>query len=57
MREYEIDINGIPHTVNLSDADAARYGDRARPVETKRAPESKNKARTPNNKADDGDAA
>lgn len=26
MREYEIDINGIPHTVQLSDAEAKRLG-------------------------------
>lgn len=26
MREYEVKIGGIPHTMVLSDADAKRYG-------------------------------
>lgn len=26
MREYEVKIGGIPHTMQLSDADVERYG-------------------------------
>lgn len=55
MREYEVTIGGLQHTLQLDDADAARYGDQARPVETKQAPASKNKARTVKNKAGDSD--
>lgn len=55
MREYEVTIGGLPHTLQLDDADAARYGDAARPVEAKQAPAPKNKARTAKSKAGDGD--
>jgi len=48
MREYEVTIGGLPHTVQLSDEDAKRLG--AQPVETKQAPSPKNKARAPQTK-------
>lgn len=46
MREYEVQINGLPHTMQLSDEDAKALGDRAKPVETKQADKPKNKARS-----------
>jgi len=50
MNEYEIEINGIPHTVLLSDEDAKKYGDGAKPVSEK-AKRAANKARKPANKS------
>jgi hypothetical protein len=48
MKEYVVDIGGIPHTVLLTDEDAKRYGDRATPVKAKTPA---NKARKPANKS------
>lgn len=49
MNEYVVTINGLEHSMLLSDADAKRYGDAAKrvesPVEDKRRKPS-NKART-----------
>lgn len=53
MREYEVQIGGLPHTLLLDDETAKRYGDRATEVkrtETKKAPAPANKARTAENK-------
>lgn len=47
MKEYEVTINGIVHTMQLTKEDAERYGDDA--VETKQAA-SANKSRTAQNK-------
>ena len=47
--EYEVTINGLPHTMQLTEADAARYGDAARLV-TKGEGAPANKARTAANK-------
>lgn len=44
MQEYAIDIDGIEHTVQLSDEDAKARG--LKPVATKEADAPKNKART-----------
>lgn len=45
VKEYTVEINGLPHTMQLSDEDAKRLG----VAETKsRAPQ--NKARTVENK-------
>lgn len=41
LNEYEVEINGLPHTIQLNDEDAARLG--------LQVPEQK--ARTPKNKA------
>lgn len=49
MREYVVMIGGLPHTMQLSDEDAAREG--AVPVQNKQAEPPKNKARKPRNKA------
>ena len=49
MKEYIIDIAGLPHTVLLDDAEAKRLN--AKPVETKQATAPANKARTPQNKS------
>lgn len=43
MREYEVQIGGLPHTVQLADEDAKRLG--VKPVETKQAPAPQNKGR------------
>jgi hypothetical protein len=54
MKEYTIDIAGLPHTVLLDDAEAKRIG--AKPVqrvEAKQAPAPANKARTAPNKSGD----
>lgn len=48
MKEYTIDIAGLPHTVLLDDAEAKRLD--AKPVEVKQAPAPANKARVPDNK-------
>lgn len=45
MREYEIQINGLPHTVQLSDEDAKARGLSPK-VEAKQSPAPKNKARS-----------
>ena len=46
--EYEVTIGGVPHTMLLSDEDAARYGQAA---QKKAAPKPANKAATaPTNK-------
>lgn len=47
MKEYEVEINGVKHTLLLDPEDAKRYGDAA--VETKQA-EPANKSRTAQNK-------
>lgn len=44
MQEYVIDVNGIEHTVQMSDEDAKARG--LKPVQTKEAAAPKNKART-----------
>jgi len=49
MKEYAVDINGVPHTFLLTDEQAEARG--AKPVETKAAPLPANKARTPVNKS------
>lgn len=46
MKQYVVTIGGIEHTMQLSDEDAARYGDAVKPVSTKQAPAAKNKARS-----------
>lgn len=48
MKEYEVTINGIVHTMQLSTEDAERYGDSA--VETKQQSKPANKSRTADNK-------
>ena len=50
MREYVVEINGLPHTLQLSDEDAKAYGDRAKPVQSKQAEKPANKARTASDK-------
>lgn len=55
MREYTVNISGIPHTMLLSDQDAERFG--AIPVDAPGRPKVKaaeppaNKSRQPANKA------
>lgn len=44
MKEYVISVNGIEHTVQLTDEDAKARG--LKPVETKEAAAPQNKART-----------
>lgn len=46
MQEYVIEINGIEHTVQLSDEDAKARGLKADRSAEKAAPAPKNKART-----------
>lgn len=48
-KEYVVHIGGIPHTLLLSDSDAARYGKAAVLVKAKAAPS--NKAVKPANKS------
>lgn len=48
-KEYTVSIGNLPHTMMLSDEDAARYGDAAVLVKAKVAPT--NKAVKPANKA------
>lgn len=50
MREYVVMINGLPHTMQLDEADAKRRD--AQPVETKQAPKPHNKARSAKSKGD-----
>lgn len=47
-KEYTVTIGGLPHTMLLSDEDAARYGKAAVAVKERSAPA--NKSRTPKNK-------
>lgn len=49
-KAYSVEIGGIAHTMRLSEADAERYGDKAREV---KAAEPKNKSRKPANKSAD----
>ena len=49
-KEYVVTIGDLPHTMLLDEQDAARYGDRAVPVQEKAAPKPANKSRTPQNK-------
>lgn len=49
LSEYEVEINGIPTTLQLSAEDAERYGDAAKKVSAKSRAAS-NKARTAENK-------
>ena len=48
MKEYEVEINGIKHTLLLTPEDAERYGDSA--VLVKQADQPANKSRTAQNK-------
>ena len=50
LKTYEVTVHGIVHTVQLSDADAERYGDAAREVGVKVAPKPENKGRSAANK-------
>lgn len=50
IREYEVDLGSHVTTMLLDDADAKRFGGRAKPVESKQAPAAANKARTAANK-------
>jgi hypothetical protein len=45
LKEYEVFIGGIAHTVQLNDEDAKRHG--FTDAHVKRAPAPANKARTP----------
>lgn len=49
MKEYEVIIGGLRHTLQLTDEDAQRIG--ATPVEVKQAPKPANKSRRAANKA------
>ena len=48
MKEYEVEINGLKHTMLLDADDAKRYGDDA--VEVKQADKPANKSRTADTK-------
>jgi len=48
MKEYEVEINGVKHTMLLDSEDAKRYGGAA--VEVKEAAKPANKARTADTK-------
>lgn len=48
MKEYEVTINGIVHTMQLTAEDAERYGEDA--VEVKGGSKPANKSRTADNK-------
>lgn len=51
MREYEIDVHGVPHTFLLSDAEAERRGLTPKDAaKAKAAPAPSNKARSVENK-------
>lgn len=54
MQEYEIQINGIPHTVLLDDETAAKAG-LLKPYVREKARKPANKAVTPQNKEAAGD--
>lgn len=49
LKEYSVDINGIEHTMRLSESDAKRYGEAAKPVNKAEA-KSGSKGRIPQNK-------
>jgi hypothetical protein len=49
LKKYTVDVNGIPHTFLLTDAQAKTRG--LKPVEEKQAPAPANKARTARNKS------
>lgn len=49
LEEYEIEVGGITHTVQLSPDDVERYGEAAKRVERKAAQPS-NKSAQPANK-------
>ena len=51
MRDYVVTINGIEMTMRLSDEDAARYGDKAKPVDSKTATPSAKARKSVANKA------
>ena len=54
MREYIVDIGGLPHTLLLDAETAKLYGDRATPVKAPVDAKAKvpaNKARTPERKS------
>jgi hypothetical protein len=48
MKEYEVEINGLKHTLLLTAEDAASYGDAV--VEVKQATKPANKSRTTDTK-------
>lgn len=50
LNEYEVEINGLPHTIQLTDEDAARLG-LSVPEQKARVP--KNKAAKPAVKSDE----
>lgn len=41
MKTYEVEINGIKHTVQLDAEDAERYGEAAVEVKAVKAPQNK----------------
>lgn len=49
LNEYVVDINGLPHTMQLSEQDAKRFGDAATPANKAEKPAAK--SHTPQNKA------
>lgn len=49
MREYEVTINELPHTLQLNEEDAKRWPG-AKPVQRKQADEPSNKSRSVKNK-------
>lgn len=52
MKEYVVEINGVPHTVQLDEADAKARGlTAADEVGTKAAEKPANKSRTARNKS------
>jgi hypothetical protein len=50
MNLYEVELNGIVHTLQLSAEDAKRYPDAKKVGSAKAAEEPSNKSRTPSNK-------
>lgn len=50
LKPYVVKINGLDHTLRLNEADAKRYGERAKPVTGKKQSKPKNKAKTPADK-------
>lgn len=48
MQEYTVVIAGQEHTLQLSDEDAKRYGDAAKPVQ--KGASAQTKSRTPQDK-------
>lgn len=56
LKEYQVDIGGLPHTLQLSDADAKRYEgaelvkERTAAAATTRSPRGRSKSKTPANK-------